>query len=99
MSFQFKYINQIKKYLELELGLNENKINKIITEIENIENNKVKKKNICCYCEEETRHLEKCVHCKEKICSACYEICNICRNIFCYNCILDGGYCVNSCNK
>jgi len=88
MSFRFKEKDKIVKYFETEMGLNNVKINKIIKDIEEIENNKITNNdNECSICEEERIKLNKCKYCTAIICSSCYEICNECRNRICHNCL------------
>jgi hypothetical protein len=86
MSFQFKYKNKIINYLETELGLNTYKINKIIKDIEKIENNNTTNNTMeCSICKVECRLIE-CSYCEEKICAFCYNLCKECNKKLCQNC-------------
>lgn len=104
MSFRFKEKDKIVKYFETEMGLNNVKINKIIKDLEEIENNKIINNNDyeCSICEGEQIQLDKCKYCTANICSSCfapcYKICNECENRICLNCFIkDCPICYDMC--
>jgi hypothetical protein len=87
MAFKFKNMKKIINYLEKELGLNSYKINKVITDIEEIENNKTTNNDTTCsICACQYRLIE-CSYCEEKVCAACYNLCKECNKKLCDNCL------------
>lgn len=90
MSFRFKNKEIIINYFENEMGLNKPKINKIIEDIEKIENNNITNvktnENQCYFCRTNYR-LKECKYCDKNICAECYTICAECKNIICDKCI------------
>jgi hypothetical protein len=105
MSFRFKEKDRIIKYFETEMGLNNVKINKIIKDIEEIENNKTTNNDYdsfgcyeCLICESDYK-VSSCSYCGENMCGDCAKYCKECKSSICSNCFIkDCPICYDVCD-